>query len=145
MKIVDATNMIAGRMSTKIAKEILNGEDVVVVNAENAVISGSKETIMGKFIERYGRGNSANPYAGPYFTSKPDVLLRRMVRGMLPWKNPRGKNAFRKLKVFMGVPEDYSGKETVRFDEFDVSRLSTYKYMTIKDICALLPGQKVRA
>ena len=43
MIVIDASGHILGRLSTNVAKRILNGEDVIVVNAEKAIIIGPKE------------------------------------------------------------------------------------------------------
>jgi large subunit ribosomal protein L13 len=110
--IVDATGLILGRLGSHVAKRLVNGENVVIVNAEKAVISGrrlSRVAEARKFLEvgHYMRG--------PFHRRRPDQLVRRVVRGMLPWPKPKGKEAYRRLKVFIGVPDTMKDKnfETV--------------------------------
>jgi large subunit ribosomal protein L13 len=109
MEIVDASNTILGRLATQVAKKLLSGEEVVIVNAEKAVISGKKEFIIKKYIERRRRGT---PQHGPFFPSRSDMIVRRTIRNMLPHKTQRGRDALKKLKVFISVPEEFKTSET---------------------------------
>lgn len=101
--VFDANGLILGRMATQIAKRLLNGQEIVIVNAEKAVISGrkgSKVSEAKEFLEVGGVGR------GPFHYRRPDRVVRKTVRGMLPFKQPKGKQAYKRLKVFIGVPED---------------------------------------
>ena len=108
MAIYDAENQILGRLSSVIAKRLLGGESVVVVNAAKAVVSGKPSVKKGEYLVKVQRGD---PYKGPFFPKTPDGILRRAVRGMLPWHKSRGREAFRRLRVFAGVPEEIDGKK----------------------------------
>jgi len=105
---IDASNMVAGRLASGIAKELLKGKRVVVVNAEKAVVSGEPEYSMQDYTEKIERGD---PYHGPFYPKEPDRILKRIIRGMLPYRKGRGKDAFKRLKVFISVPADLKGKE----------------------------------
>ncbi len=52
MKVIDAKDLILGRLASLVAKELLNGEEIVIVNAEECAITGSKESILQKYRER---------------------------------------------------------------------------------------------
>ena len=97
--IVDAQGAIVGRLASKVAKELLKGEDVVIINAEKAVISGNPDAIVDRYLAKIHRGD---PNKGPFYPKQPDKLLRRVVRGMLPYKTNKGRAAFKKLRVQVG-------------------------------------------
>ncbi len=131
---VDAENQILGRLASIIAKKLLEGYRVYVVNAEKAVVSGEKKrVIMGyKLVEKVG--TLYNPYkSGIRRPRAPDRLFKRTVRGMLPIDKPRGRSAYKRLRVFIGVPPEFSRKEFTRFREADVSKLRG-KYITLEEI-----------
>ena len=49
MVVIDAKDLIVGRMCAKAAKLAMKGERVDIVNCEEAIISGSKENILAKY------------------------------------------------------------------------------------------------
>jgi large subunit ribosomal protein L13 len=101
MAIIDADGLILGRLSTHVAKRLMNGEDIVVVNAEKAIVSGSKVQLLEHYKHRRERGTRNH---GPFYPRDADMILKRTVRGMLEYKKPSGRAAFRRLKVYVGVP-----------------------------------------
>ena len=106
MTVIDASGLILGRLSTIVAKKILNGEDVIIVNAEKAIISGKMKMLKERYQKRLSTRTLASQRKAPKHPRTPENYLRRTVRGMLPWKAPKGKRAFKKLKVYVGVPHD---------------------------------------
>ena len=100
--IINAENLILGRMSSIIAKRLLNGEEVIVINAEKAIISGKKASIIKRSKEFLQVGH---PRKGPIHPKKPEKIVKRTIRGMLPWKKSKGRTAYKRLKVFAGEPE----------------------------------------
>jgi large subunit ribosomal protein L13 len=107
MKVVDAEGLIMGRMATQVAKMLLNGEDVVVTNAEKAVITGSKDHIMENY---WGKRKLTHQRKGPFFPRQPHLIVKRTVRGMLPYQTPHGREALKRLIVHIGVPAGLKGK-----------------------------------
>ncbi len=138
MKIYDANNQILGRISSVIAKEILKGEKIVVVNAEKAVLSASREHLFEKYKHKYERGD---PIHGPFFPKQPENIFRRTVRGMIPWDKPRGKEAFRNLKVFAGIPEEFAGKTFQKVKNADAEKLKT-KYLFLQEVAMAMGAKK---
>lgn len=131
--IINASNLIAGRMASIIAKRLLCGEKIVVVNAEKAVLSGRKSSRLKEFnafLEIVGR---SNPKYGPKHYRSPDAILRRMVRGMLPRNKAKGRNAYKRLKVFIGLPKNIGDKKTQTLHEASVSK-SAYSYVYLGTI-----------
>jgi len=134
--VIDASGHILGRLSSKIAKRLLNGERIVVVNAEKAVITGDKHMVFERYKEKYDRGSKEK---GPYFPRHPERIFKRTVRGMLPWKSSRGRDAYRRLRVFMGVPEELQGREFERIDDALLEKVSkTDKYVTLAEVSRYL-------
>ncbi len=110
--VIDATGLVMGRLATTVAKRLLKGEEIVIVNADKAVIAGSRDTLVDEFIHKREQGSERK---GPYYPRMPDRILRRAVRGMLPYRRTPGKEALHRLHVFVGVPAEYSDskRETV--------------------------------
>lgn len=118
--LVNAEGLIVGRMSSKVAKRLLNGEEVIIVNAEKAVFSGRKKSRVAEAKEFLEVGA---PERGPFHYRRPDKYLRKTVRGMLPFKQPKGKTALKRLKVFMGVPKEFKDQATITFTEASSANL----------------------
>ena len=111
MRIINAEGLILGRLASKVARMLLEGEEVVIVNAEKAIITGNREDIFAKFKQRTELRTRTNPRRGPFYPKRSDEIVRRAIRGMLPWKTNRGRRAFKKLRVYAGVPREFEGKE----------------------------------
>ena len=118
--LVNAEGLIVGRMCSKVAKRLLNGEEVTILNAEKAVFSGKKKA---KILEAHIFLEVGAPVRGPFHYRRPDRFLRKTVRGMVPFKQPKGKEAYKRLRVFMGVPLDLKGKEMITFEEASSANL----------------------
>jgi len=111
---VNAEGLIVGRLCSKVAKRLLNGEEVIILNAEKAVFSGKKKA---KVLEGHIFLEVGAPERGPFHYRRPDRYLRKVVRGMVPYKQPKGKNAFKRLKVFMGIPLEFKDQQLITFEE----------------------------
>ena len=118
--LVNADGLIVGRMCSKVAKRLLNGEEVIILNAEKAVFSGKKKS---KVLEAHKFLEVGAPMRGPFHYRRPDRFLRKTVRGMVPFKQPKGKSAYKRLKVFMGVPLELKGQEMITFEEASSAHL----------------------
>lgn len=105
--VYDASDKVLGRLASIVAKSLLNGNNVALINASRAVISGDKYKITKRYKTRLNLQEKENPEHSPYWSRRPDMLVKRIIRGMLPYRKPRGKSAFRRLRVFMGVPEEF--------------------------------------
>jgi len=100
--VVDASGLILGRASSLIAQRLLRGASIVVVHAENAVVTGSRERVLAFYVANRARGSKRS---GPHYPRYPDRIFRRTVRGMLPHQKTRGQQAFDRLVVHIGCPE----------------------------------------
>lgn len=117
--IVDGNNLVLGRLASKTAELLLKGKKVDVINAEQVVVTGNKERVYKTFRRRMDMTAKDNPYRGPKFYRRPDALMRRAVRGMLPYKSKRGKDAYKNLKVHIGVPEEFKDMKAEKFKEVE--------------------------
>jgi large subunit ribosomal protein L13 len=128
--IIDAKGLVLGRMASIIAKRLLQGETLTIVNAEKAVISGKKQSRVKEaktFLE------IGHPKKGPFHPRRPDQIVRRTIRGMLPWKKPKGKQAYKRLKVLIEIPEEFKGKEMQTIPEVSVDNLNC-PYITVGEL-----------
>ncbi|MEM7826470.1 MAG: 50S ribosomal protein L13 [Candidatus Aenigmatarchaeota archaeon] len=138
MIIYDAENQILGRLCSKIAKDLLNGEKVFVVNCEKAVVSGNPKSVVERYLKKIHRGD---PIHGPFFPRTPDGIFRRTVRGMLPWHKAKGRKAYKNLKVFIGIPEELKDKEMKKVEEANASKLKV-KSITLEELSLSLGAKK---
>ena len=143
LTVIDATNAIAGRLSSVVAKRLLRGERIAIVNAENAVITGDPKRVLNIYMKRVSEWRTYyNPEKrGPKIPRTPDRILKRMVRGMLPRKKPKGREALKRLRVYIGVPEDLKGVKAVKVEEAELKR-DDIKYITLGELSKLLGGFK---
>ncbi len=133
MKVIDAKNCVMGRLASSVAKSLLNGEQIHIINAERAVISGTKEMIFGEYIEKR---NLNHPRKGPYYPRMPHLMLKRAVSGMIPYPKPRGREGFKRLRVDIGEPKDIEEKDIETIDHAKMK--NTSKYITLSEVSKVL-------
>jgi large subunit ribosomal protein L13 len=137
-KIVDARDQILGRMCSQVAKRALLGERIVIINAQNAIVSGNRNAIVERYVHLRHIRDHANPTHGPFHSSRPDTFIRQKIRYMLP-KRPRGRDALRRVHVYIsGIPkvkeEAYKNAEKMDIKNASVQHLHG-KFMTVREIC----------
>ena len=116
MQVIDGSDHIMGRLATHVAKQLLSGEEIIIVNAERVVITGRKEQILEDYKSRRDRGVKGRNRMGPYYPRMPDRMLKRTIRGMLPSQEPRGRTAIKKLKVYIGTPKELANEKAIKID-----------------------------
>ena len=127
--IIDAKDLILGRIASIVAKRLLKGEKIIVVNAEKAVLSGKRKSRVREAKEFLEVGH---PKKGPFHYRRPDRIVRRTVRGMLPYKQPKGKQAYKRLKVFIGMPEELKDQKMETLAEAHAKKLKC-PYFTVDE------------
>ncbi|WP_224335221.1 50S ribosomal protein L13 [Haloprofundus halobius] len=125
--VVDARDCIMGRVASEVAQHALDGERVAVINAERAVITGRDEDVMGVYRKRTEVGSDR----GPYYPKRPDRIFKRAIRGMVPYKTPRGREAFENVRVYVGNPYDDDGEV---LDGASLDRLSNIKFISLGEV-----------
>lgn len=131
MHVVDGTNMVFGRLSSQIAKRLMSGEEVHLINAEKLVIVGNPKEISQRYLTKRGLRHKGTPERSPVWPKIPHMLVKRMVRGMLPRESTRGKDALKRLRVYSGNPKNLQGNLKLEKADFD----GISKHITIKDLC----------
>jgi len=132
--VVNGEGLILGRLCSKVAKRLLNGEQIIVVNAEKIVISGKRKSKVAeahKFLE------VGAPERGPFHSRRPDRIVCKTVRGMVPWKQPKGKVAYKRLKVFLGVPEELKDQKMETIDQANAAKLTGPNF-TLGELATLI-------
>ncbi len=107
--LIDGEDAILGRLSSGVAKLLLQGNEVVLVNAEKIRITGHMRDLSEKYKRLIELRDKANPEHSPFYSRRPDLFVKRVIRGMLPYKQPKGKTAFKLLKVYIGPAKDIKG------------------------------------
>jgi large subunit ribosomal protein L13 len=136
--IIDATDLIVGRLGTVVAKKALLGEKIDIVNSEKAVISGDKRKVIEHFQTRVKRGTWAK---GPHFIRASDRLLKRMIRNMVPYKQPKGEAALKRITCWIGCPDEFKDKQIEIVETAKVSKLPNLKYVPLSIISRELGGR----
>ena len=118
--VIDASGLILGRMASIVAKRLLSGEPIVIVNSEKAVLSGKRLSRVKEARAFLAIGHHRK---GPFHPRRPDQIVHRTVRGMLPRRQPKGEMALRRLRVFLGVPVRLKDAGFQTIPEAHVSKL----------------------
>ncbi|MEB3756354.1 MAG: 50S ribosomal protein L13 [Desulfurococcales archaeon] len=129
--VVNGEGHILGRLSSIIAKKLLEGNEVVVVNVEKVVVSGEKRTVVNTYKKILGVKVHLSHKWRPKRPRSPIRIFKASVRGMLPKNNKKGREALSRLKAFIGVPEEYKDAEMIVFRDAYKDRLKTNKYVEL--------------
>jgi large subunit ribosomal protein L13 len=133
--IINADGMILGRMASILATRLLAGEEIAVVNAEKAIISGTRARVFALYKHKRERGSRG---WGPFFPRRPDHIVKRTIRGMVPYKRERGDDALKRVRVYVGVPKEFAGKEMETLEAASKTRLSTPQFVTLGTVSKFL-------
>ena len=126
--VIDAKNSILGRLASFAAKESLKGFDVVVINSDLALVSGARRDIIESYQTKRKRGGTAQK--GPYFPSDPFRIVKRTIRGMLPYKQGRGLAALKRVFCYDGIPAEFQSVKAKT-----LVHTTKAKTMTLKELC----------
>lgn len=130
MVAIDGNNHILGRLSSHIAKRLLNGEEVYLANCESILIVGNPASILENYRVRRKLQHKGTPEFSPKWPKVPSLLVKRIIRGMVPWERTRGKEAMKRLTVVMGNPKN------MELTKVDVAKFNTdSKFITIGKLC----------
>ncbi len=131
--VVDGTNLIAGRLSSHVAKLLLKGNRVSIVNCEEIMLSGTRSNIIKEYKDFLKIASIIHPDHGPFHPRRPDTIITRMIRGMLPRKKPSGITAHKRLRAYIGAPKQLKSLKKTQFDKAKITR-STANYTTMADL-----------
>jgi len=131
--VVDGTNCISGRLCSKVSKLLLQGNRVSVVNAEKVMVSGNKYEVIESYKKQLEVSSATNPIHGPFHPRRPDTIITRMIRGMVPKRKSSGIQSFKRLRVYIGVPEDLKNSAMQTFDDAKITRQESF-YISMGDV-----------
>ena len=137
--VVDGTNLIAGRVCSNVAKLLRKGNRVSIVNCEKIMISGKKASIIGEYEDFLKIHSIIHPQHGPFHPRRPDTIIKRMIRGMLPKEKPSKKTDLARLRTYIGVPQEVKGFEKIQFEKSKITRASS-KYTTMAELSRYIGG-----
>lgn len=107
--VIDAENAVLGRLASYAAKQALSGKKIIIVNAEKAIVVGNKKDIIENYIRMKRRGGAS--LKGPFFSYLAYKILKRTIRGMLPYEKGRGKEALKNIFCYNSIPEEFKDKK----------------------------------
>ncbi len=134
--VIDASGAVLGRMASIVAKRLLKGEEIAIVNAEKAIILGDEQMVKREYREKREIGTQRK---GPFFPRVPHMIVKRTIRGMLPYQQPKGREAMKRLKCYIGVPDEY---KDANMERVGIPEKKPYKYITIEELSRYL-GAKI--
>ena len=143
--IINAEGHTLGRLLAFAAKQALLGETVIIVNVEKMLVSGDRDEIFNRYLDRLKWKNKMNYRKGPFHQKRPDKFVRKAIRGMLPYKKTRGREAYKRIMTYIGIPE-YEIKETHNIDvkKQEIQNLDNIKKGvtgdTVEEICKFIGG-----
>ncbi len=136
--VVDATDHIAGRLASHVAKLLLKGNRVSLVNCEKIMISGTRTNIIQEYREFLEINSIINPKHGPVHYRRPDTIITKMIRGMLPHdRKPSGKEAHKRLRAYIGSPKDVKSLKKIQFEKAKIKRTAS-QYVTMAQLCRVI-------
>ena len=130
MAIIDGTDLIMGRLASLVAERLLLGEKIDIVNCENVVISGKRKSILLDFKNKRERGIPK----GPLYPKYPNMIVKRTIRGMLPYKQSKGVVALKNIKCHIGIPFQFKDKTMEVLENANVNKLPNFKFVKLRDI-----------
>jgi large subunit ribosomal protein L13 len=120
--LVDVDNKVLGRVATEIANvlrgknkptftpSVDTGDFVIVVNAEKIALTGKKFSDKTYYSHSSFPGGLKEITAAKLIEKKPEELLKKAVKGMLP-KNKLARHMLKKLKIYTGANHPHSAQQ----------------------------------
>jgi len=131
---IDASGHILGRLASIVAKKLLEGYRVYVVNVEKTVLSGKKHRVIEGYKLLFKVHTHTNPEkSGIRRPRSPVNIFKRAVRGMLPVNKPRGRHAYKRLRVYIGIPPELSNVNFTKYPQAMYTRLRG-RYITVEEL-----------
>ena len=135
MATIDATNLVLGRLSAVAAKRAMMGEKIEIVNCEKALVSGQRRYTITKYTNNIHRGT---PFNGPNFPKQPERVVKRTIRGMVPYRKHHGDLAMRRIRCYVGMPEALKSTQIETIPSANLKSSNISKYIKLKDLTNLL-------
>ena len=137
--VIDGSNLIAGRVSSNVAKLLRKGNRVTIVNCDKIMISGKKASIVGEYREFLKIASILHPKHGPFHPRRPDTIMKRMIRGMLPKEKPSKKTDLERLRTYIGIPRQLKTLERTQLENSRITKPSP-SYTTMAELSRYIGG-----
>ena len=136
--VVDATDHIAGRLASNVAKLLMQGNRVSVVNCEKIMMSGTRSNQIKEYREFLEINSIINYKHGPVHYRRPDTLMAKMIRQMLPFdRKPSGKESFQRLRTYIGSPKEIKSLGKTQFEKAKIKK-SAANYTQLGELCRVI-------
>lgn len=129
--IIDAEGCVVGRLSSYAAKKALEGNQIIILNSEKAIFIGKPKDVLEKYLKRFRLGHGVQK--GPLHSRKPELILRRTIRGMIGRKKSKGRDAFKRVRCYIGVPEKYANAEKI-----SIAKKKALNFITLEKLSKLI-------
>lgn len=114
--IIEGKNAILGRLCSYATKQALLGKEIAIVNCNEVVILGSRENILEKYSIM--RKKDSSNLKGPFFPKVPEKIVKRVIRGMLSYKQERGEKALDRIMCYNKVPAELENAKKIHLESF---------------------------
>jgi len=136
--VVDTTNHIAGRLASHVAKLLIQGNRVTLVNCEKIMYSGTRDNLIAEYRAFLEINSIINYKHGPVHYRRPDTIISKMIRGMLPYEGkPSGVAAFKRLRAYVGSPKELKSLEKIQFEKALIRKAAS-NYTTMGSLCRVI-------
>lgn len=125
--VIDAAGKPLGRVASRAAAilrgkhkpiytpHVDTGDNVIIVNAGKAVLTGNKLSDKSYYRHTGHPGGIKEVKYSDLMQKKPEFALEKAVKGMLP-KNSLGRKMFKKLKVYAGPEHNHQAQKPEKLD-----------------------------
>jgi large subunit ribosomal protein L13 len=135
---INAENLIVGMVASVAAKKALLGEQVEIVNCGQAVMSGKKTVTFQSYVRKQKMGTHRK---GPFYFREPDRFVKRVIRGMLPHRQEKGRQALKRIRCFQGIPDSAKKEDYKTIESAHFTKLKSTRYVYVKDVCRIMGGK----
>lgn len=135
--VIDGTDHIAGRLASNVAKLLRQGDRVAIVNCEKIMLSGKRSTIIREYRDFLEISSILHPKHGPFHPRRPDTIMKKMVRGMLPRKKPSGIEAHKRLRTYVGTPKELKSLEKIQMNKAKITK-PAFRYTSMEELAKVI-------
>jgi len=136
--VVDGTDHIAGRLASNVAKLLIQGNRVSVVNCEKIMMSGTRANQIKEYREFLEINSIINYKHGPVHYRRPDTVIAKMIRQMLPFdRKPSGKESYQRLRTYIGSPKEIKALEKIQFEKAKIKKTPA-NYTSVGELCRVI-------
>lgn len=137
--LIDGKDLVMGRLGSLVAKRLLLGESIRIINCKDVVILGRKSYLVEKYKAKL---SNKVVKQGPYYTRSPADIVKRAMRNMLPYKNQRGIDAYRRLKCYNSTPSILKNDKVETIEGAKLDNDTILYYTKVEEISKVLGYNK---